>query len=415
MSDSTSPKRQTLDFESDAGSGRSKYVAGGFAILIALWMGSGYFLPSEEVETPEQAGPITPAAVTVAVRASTAEPVTQVFVAEGQALPDRDTQVRAEAGGEIAEVLVEKGDDLEAGDLIARVSTTSRQSDLERAQEELNRAQREYDNAQSLLDRGVATVDRVSQARAALASARAGVTAAEEALANTEIRAPFAGRLEELDISAGEYIKAGEGIARLVDNTPLTIRVQIPQQSLRDIALGQKAEVSFITGTEARGEVTFLSSSASAETRTFAAEIEVENADGAIPAGISARVRIPTGETKAHFVSPAILSLNTDGTLGVKTVDADKKVVFNKIAIVRAQTEGIWIAGLPDQARIITIGQGFVNHGETVNPQEETALGDGEEDALAAGVPALEERAEGEAGEGQILGSAEAAQPGVVE
>ena len=228
-------------------------------------------------------------------------------------------------------------------------------------------------------------------------------------------RGAWGGRLAGRGISAGECIKSGGGVARLVDNTPLTIRVQIPQQWLKDIALGQKAEVSFITGTTARGEVTFLSSSASAETRTFAAEIEVANADGAIPAGLSARVRIPTGEPQAHFVSPAILSLNTDGTLGVKTVDSENKVVFNKIAIVRAQTDGIWIAGLPEEARIITIGQGFVNHGETVNPQDETALEGTDEDALAAGVPALDERAEGEAGEGQIIGSAAAGQPEPVE
>lgn len=414
MTDTSTPERQRLDFESDAGAGRSKFVAGGIALLIALWMGSGFVMPTEE-EAAEDTGPITPSAVTVAVRGSTAEAVTQVFVAEGQALPDRDTQVRAEAGGEIAEVLVSKGEDVSAGDLIARLNTTARESDLARAQEELNRAQREYDNAQALLDRGVATVDRVSEARASLAAARSAVTSAEEAMRDTEIRAPFAGRLEELDISAGEFVSVGEDFARLVDNTPLTIRVQIPQQSLKDIAVGQAADVSFITGIDAKGTVKFLSSSASAETRTFTAEIEVENADGSIPAGISARVRIPTGDTQAHFVSPAILSLNTDGTLGVKTVDEEDKVVFNRIAIVRAQTDGIWIAGLPEKAEIITIGQGFVNHGETVNPQPESALAEAPVEALAASVSGLDEPEETDTGNGQITGSAEAAQAEPVE
>jgi len=414
MTDTSPEGRRTLDFQSDAGSGRSKFVAGGIAVLIALWMGSGFFLPSEEAAV-EETGPIKPSAVTVAVRGSTAEAVAQVFVAEGQALPDRDTQVRAEAGGEIAEVLVSKGDDVAAGDLIARLSTTARDSDLARAQEELNRAQREYDNAESLLERGVSTVDRVSEARASLAAARSAVTSAQEALSNTEIRAPFAGRLEELDISPGEFVSVGEDIARLVDNTPLTIRVQIPQQSLKEIAVGQAAEVSFITGVEAQGEVEFVSSSASAETRTFAAEITVDNADGAIPAGISARVRIPTGETKAHFVSPAILSLDTDGTLGVKTVGEDSKVVFNKIAIVRAQTDGIWIAGLPEQAEIITIGQGFVNHDETVNPQPESSVEGAQGQTLAAGVSGLDDPETAENGNGQITGSAEATQPEPVE
>ena len=413
MSD-TSPERKTLSFDSDAGSKRSKFIAGGIAVLIGLWMGSGYIIPSEETEAAAPA-PISPKAVTVAVRRSQADNVTQVFVAEGQALPDRDTMVRAESGGEIAEVLVAKGAVLEAGDLIARLSTTSRDSDLTRAREELNRAQREYDNAEALLERGVSTVDRVSQARATLASAQASVTTAEEALNNTEIRAPFPGRLEMLDISAGEFVSTGDDIARLVDNTPLTIQVQVPQQALKDVKEGQEAEVTFITGAEAQGEVQFVSSSASAETRTFTAEIRVENTEGAIPAGISARVRIPTGEPRAHFVSPAILSLDTNGTLGVKTVNDENKVVFNKIAIVRAQTDGIWIAGLPDEAEIITIGQGFVNDGETVNPQAETSTEDAPKEQSMTGVPEIDESEDTSAGAGQITGSAEAAQPERVE
>ena len=161
----------------------------------------------------------------------------------------------------------------------------------------------------------------------------------------------------------------GADVGRIVDNTPLTISIQIPQQSLRDIKVGQVAEVAFITGETATGEVEFVSRSADAETRTFMARIEVPNADGAIPAGISAQLRIPTGEMTAHFVSPAILSLDTDGTLGIKTVNAENVVEFHKIAIVRAQTDGIWISGLPDQTQIISIGQGFVNDGETVDPQ----------------------------------------------
>ena len=357
-------------------------------------MGSGYILPSEEAE-PEAAAPAAARAVTVAVRESRADLVDQVFAAEGQALPDRDTPIRAETSGQIGEVLVARGTDLEAGQVIARFDTAAREADLNRAQEELNRAQREFDNASALVDRGIATADRVSQAQATLAAAEAGVTAAEEAIANTEIRAPFAGRLETLDINVGEYVATGSETGRIVDNTPLTISIQVPQQSLRDIAVGQEAEVAFITGDTATGVVRFVGTSANAETRTFTAEIEVPNADGAIPAGISAQLRIPTGQVKAHFVSPAILSLNTDGTLGVKTVEGDNTVRFHEVSIVRAQTDGIWIAGLPDTAQIISIGQGFVNDGETVDPQPET-----EDAALAEAAPALPvQEAEAEIGD----------------
>ncbi|HEY9040108.1 MAG TPA: efflux RND transporter periplasmic adaptor subunit [Roseovarius sp.] len=367
MTDTPDDGRKTLTFESDKGSTRSRWVAGGLTVAIIGWMGSGYILPSND-PAPVAASK-APKAVTVAVRHSVAESVDQVFVAEGQALPDRDTAIRAETSGQVAELLVDKGALLEAGQVIARLDTAARRSDLAQAQEELNRAQREFDNASALVERGVATVDRVAQARATLAAAEAGVTSAAEAIKDTEIRAPFAGRLETLDIDPREFVSTGTDIGRIVDNTPLTIRIQIPQQSRRDIEVGQTAEVAFITGETGTGTVRFVGTSADVETRTFLAEIEVANEDGAIPAGISAQLRIPTAALTAHFVSPAILSLDTDGTLGIKTVNGDNIVEFHEISIVRAQTDGIWVSGLPDEARIISIGQGFVNDGETVDPQ----------------------------------------------
>ncbi len=398
MTDSSDDGRKTLRFESDKGSTRSRWVAGGLAVAIIGWMGSGYILPSDD--TAPIAESKAPKVVTVAVRRSVAESVDQVFVAEGQALPDRDTVIRAETSGQVAELLVDKGAMLEAGQVIARLDTAARRSDLTRAKEELKRAQREYDNASALVERGVATVDRVAEARATLAAAEAGVSSAEEAIKDTEIRAPFAGRLETLDIDEREFVSTGADIGRIVDNTPLTIRIQIPQQSRRDIKVGQTAEVAFITGESGTGKVQFVGTSADTETRTFLTEIEVTNEDGAIPAGISAQLRIPTAELTAHFVSPAILSLDTDGTLGIKTVNADNVVEFHEISIVRAQTDGIWVSGLPGETQIISIGQGFVNDGETVNPQA-----DDDEALVSPSEPvpgAPETEAQGK-GNGQII------------
>lgn len=371
MTDQTKP--QTLDFDTERGASRSKWVAWALVIAITGWMGSGYIFPSQTSDDDESQD--TVAKVTaVAVSLSKAETVTRNFVAEGQALPDRSTDLRAEATGQIKEVIVAKGDMVAAGDVIARFDVAQNEADLNRAQQELARAQLEFDNSETLVDRGVATNDRLVQARSSLASAQAAVIAAQKALDNSEITAPFAGRIEALDLNAGEFVSAGSSVGQVVDNTPLTVTIQVPQQSLRDIKAGQIADVTFITGEELQGTVAFVGSNANSETRTFLAEITVENADGAVPAGVSAEIRIPIGEITAHFLSPAILSLDTDGTLGIKTVDADNTVVFAEVKIERAQTDGIWVSGLPDTANIITIGQGYVTNGDKVNPQSETDL-----------------------------------------
>lgn len=362
-----------LNFRSDPGASRSTWIAAAVLVALLAWMGSGFLLPSP----PETVRPETPEpqAPSVMVRDSTAELVTLTFSAEGQALADRDTSLRAEAPGNVVELSARKGEMVEAGDLIARLSSTRAQADLSRAEEELARARRQFDNAQQLLERGVGTADRVSEARAALAAVESQVTAAEQALEDLAIFAPFDGRIETLTLASGEFVSAGEEIGRIVDHRPLTVAIQVPQQALNRIRDGQSATVRFITGQTREGVVTFVGTSAAAATRTFLAEIEVPNEDGAIPAGVSAEIEIPTGEARAHFVEASIVSLSPQGELGVKTVE-DGTVRFHPVEIVKAELEGVWARGLPDRAQIITIGQGFVRAGEEVNAQPaETSQG----------------------------------------
>ena len=303
---SDTPKPQTLDFGNEGGASRAKWVATAMVIVIVGWMGSGYILPNEEPEETVQTD-VAARVIAVAVAPSKSETVTQYFVAEGQALPDRTTELRAEATGQIKEVLFKKGDPVEAGDVIARFDIAQNEADLNRAQEEQARAKREFDNAETLVNRGVATNDRLAQARAALASAEASVTSAQKSFENSEITAAFSGRLEKLSLNSGEFVSAGSVVGEIVDNAPLSVTIQIPQQSLRDVKAGQTATVKFITGEERTGVVGFVGTSADAATRTFLAEINVENEDRAVPAGVSAEIRIPIGETTAHFLSPAIL------------------------------------------------------------------------------------------------------------
>jgi multidrug efflux system membrane fusion protein len=73
-------------------------------------------------------------------------------------------------------------------------------------------------------------------------------------------------------------------------------------------------------------------------------------------------------------VSPAILALADDGTLGVKTVDEDGTVVFRPVTIVEDGPDGVWLAGLPERVTFITVGQEFVTDGQKVIgvPEAET-------------------------------------------
>ncbi|RYH03793.1 efflux RND transporter periplasmic adaptor subunit [Salipiger sp. IMCC34102] len=368
MTDTKDAAPGALTFETDRGASRSVWIAAAILVGIVGWMGSGFVAPAETEAEPEATETAEALPASVVVQTVTAEDVTLTFQAEGQAQPDRDTSLRASATGDVAEVLIEKGAIVETGDVLARLSDTRARADIARAEEDQARAQREIDSAQALLDRGVGTADRVADARATLATAQAQVANAREALADLNIVAPFGGRVETLSLDEGGFVSAGEEVGRIVDNRPLTVAIQVPQQVLNRIETGQSAEVQFITGETREGTVTFVGTSAAAETRTFLAEIEVANEDGAIPAGISAEVVIPTGTAQAQFLSPSIVSLDPQGEIGVKTVE-DEIVRFYPIEIVKAELSGVWATGLPETAPIITIGQGFVQEGERVRVQ----------------------------------------------
>ncbi|WP_460274427.1 efflux RND transporter periplasmic adaptor subunit [Celeribacter sp. ULVN23_4] len=358
-----------LQFDDEPGASRSKWIACFLGLALVGWMGSGFIVASPQEDN--NTAPLEAKTFTVAIRESEARDVTKIFAAEGQAQPDRRAAVRAQASGEVVHLTAIKGATLNAGDEIARLSTRELEARVLEAEEGLKQAREDFETTQSLFERGVATATRLREVRADLASAEAQLAQAEEARDDTVIRAPFTGRLNALDLDIGSYVSAGTEIGTILDIDPLRIVIQVPQQALAQVREGEKATVSFITGEERTGTIEYVSRDADTDTRTFLAEIIVPNPEGEIASGVSAQVLIPTEKIAAHFISPAILSLSEDGRLGLKTIDQRNRVVFHEIVVERAERDGIWVSGLTQNEKLITIGQGFVSQGEEVIPVPE--------------------------------------------
>lgn len=370
MASESSPNQSgKLQFENDKGAGGSKWIAILLAIALVGWMGSGYIIPTETVEASVEEPGIR--LVSVATITSHARNVDLVLTAEGQATPDRSTDIQAKASGQVIAVQVERGALVESGQEIGRIDSETIEAQVAQAEAQLLQATEDLERVETLQERGIATENQVTQNRAVKAAAEAALTAAREQFQNTVIRAPFAGRLNDMTLDVGEFVNDGDPVAQVLDNDPLSVVVQVPQQALSRLQKGQPAEVLFITGETRPGTIGFIGSNADSQTRTFRVEVSVDNPDSLMPAGLSATVAIPTGTAQGHFISPAILSLGASGELGVKIVGEDDRVVFEPITIVRAQTDGIWVTGLDDTARIITVGQGFVAAGDTVDPRSE--------------------------------------------
>lgn len=356
---------------------RSYVIAAILTLGIAGWVVGGYALKSQGTAAgdakPEVRAEAPP--MTVAVQTQSATPVQQQIIAQGQAEPNRTVVVRAETAGQIGELLADEGVKVAAGDVIARLKINDRQARLDRARARLVQEQGAYEAAQTLGKKGYQTQRQEDQAYAALQTAKAELEEARIELEHTAIRAPFEGTLLTRPVELGTYVAVNGEIGTIVDNDPLVVRVDIAQQNISDVKAGQSAAVSFATGEKREGKIRYVAARADEGTRTFRVEIEVPNPDGKIPSGISAEARISTHSVMAHLVSPAALALNDEGVLGVKAVDENRKVTFHAAEIVRSEPSGVWVKGLPEQATIITTGQGFVRIGEVVRVAEEGSSG----------------------------------------
>ena len=79
-------------------------------------------------------------------------------------------------------------------------------------------------------------------------------------------------------------------------------------------------------------------------------------------------MQVPLQNLKAHLIPSYLLSLNDIGDLGVKIVKKDI-VYFVEIQIIEDTPEGIWVAGLPNTATVITVGQEYVMNGQEIEIQ----------------------------------------------
>jgi membrane fusion protein, multidrug efflux system len=360
---------------------RSYVIAALITLGIAGWVLGGYAMKSSGKETAEApAAAKTAAPMTVSVRTQDAKSVEQFIVAQGQAEPNRTVTIRAETKGQISEILADEGAAVQAGDIIVRIEENDRKAMLQRAEARVKEQQSAYEASQSLGKKGYQTERQSDQIYSSLQTAKAELEEARIELERIEIKAPFEGVVLSSPMELGAYVDVNGEIATIVDNDPLVVSVRISQQDVSDLKLGQPAHVTFATGQERDGKIRYIAARADVDTRTFRVEVELPNPDGEIPSGISAEAKVPTGTVLAHFVSPATLSLNDEGKLGIKTVNEDNKVAFHPATIVLSGVDGAWITGLPEHARIITLGHGFVRIGEEVQVAEE----DGDDSREAA-------------------------------
>lgn len=347
-------------------------AAAAIVAACVLWIGSG--MVGGARQPPPAPAVRADAPVRVGVVESRARAVTARLDLTGTTRPNRTVEVRAETRGRVAEVLADKGAALAAGAPIVRLAPDDRAARLARAEALFAQRDIEFQAASRLADKDYASRVRVATTRAEREAAAAELASARLDTARATIAAPFAGVLDARPVELGAVVAVDDAVATLVELNPILVAVEVSETAIGRVAPGAAAAVRLPGGAMGEGTVTYVGRVAAPATRTFRVEIAVPNPERRIAAGMTAEVSLPLGDTRAHPVSPAVLTLSDAGELGVKAVDDAGTVVFHPAQPVREDAEGLWLGGLPDALRLITVGQDFVSAGQRVEAAPDTLL-----------------------------------------
>ena len=366
---------------------RKTYItAAVIALATILWFASGALTagegPAEHPSLAEaneraraEVGDMPPTAVRGRVIHAVALP--ERVKLRGRTQNKRTVDVRAETSGRVVERPVERGTQVAEGELLCRLAVEDRNARLAQAEAAVEQARIEHEGSLRLQDRGFNSETAIAQAKARLATAEAQREAAVLDVQRTAIRAPFAGVVEDTPIEIGDYAQPGTVCASLVDLHPMLLVGSVSERDVSRFGVGANADGNLMTGQTVSGPVSFVGQQADPGTRTYRVEVTVPNPDYALRSGITTEIQIDVGAVEAHKISPAVLALDDAGNIGVRIVDAEDRVRFQRVAIVADADDGVWVRGLPAVATLITVGQETVVAGERVDVdfQSERPLG----------------------------------------
>ena len=373
---------------------RATYITAlAIAIAILTWLISGQLGGAEDVVHPTlaeqnrqaQAQAQDRLPTRVRARVINASPQIQHVVLRGKTASKRTVQVRAETTGRIIERPVERGTQVAEGDLLCQISLEDRYVGLTEARESLNQAKIEYQGSIKLKERGFQSETAIAQAKARLASAEAQLKRRELDIQRTYVRAPFAGFVEDVHQEVGDYVTPGAACVTVVDLDPMLLVGRVAEKDVHLLQLEQPVTGVLNDGSLVTGPVSFIGQQSDPATRTYAVEIQIPNAEYTLRSGITTEIRIPVAEVMAQKITPALFALDDAGQIGVRTVNADGRVEFHHVKIVRDDVDGVWVAGLPEITTIITVGQELVVPGEIVDVDFEPA-----DEMPAAAPPSIE-------------------------
>lgn len=373
-------ERLALAGPDEARSGRGKIIAIILVVaLVAAVIGWSMFGRSKPAPPPRAAE-----APNVTVVVPGRKTVDRVLSATGTLAARRELPVGvAGEGGMITRVLVEPGQWVAAGQVLATVDRSVQVQTAESlgaqvsvARSDQSIAQSELDRAQALVDRGFiskADLQRKAATRDAAAArvkvAQATLREAQARNGRLDIRAPAAGLVLTRGVEPGQIVGAGSGVLfRMAADGQIELRAALAEADLAGLRAGARASVTPVGTTQSfPGEVWQVSPVIDAQSRQGVARIALKYDPALRPGGFAAAT-IVAGASVAPLLPDSALQSDDKGNF-VYIVGADGKVARRDIRIGQVSDAGVVVlGGLDGTERVVQSAGGFLAPGQKVKP-----------------------------------------------
>ncbi len=301
--------------------------------------------------------------------------------ADGSVAAWQEVSISPEVGGfRIAEVLVNVGDRVRAGQPLATLAPTSVANDvaqqtaaLAEARAALAEAAANAQRARKLRDSGALSAQQVTQyltaeqtAQARVGAAQARLDAEKLRMSQTRVLAPDDGVISQRSAMPGAMAAAGEELFRLIREARLEWRAEVPGARLHLVHEGQPVTLALPDGSTVSGTVRIVAPTIDPRTRLGLAYVDIGELGSALRAGLYARGSFELGSSPALTV-PAASVLLRDGFSYVFTLGEDSRVRLVKVKTGRREGDRIEITeGLAAEETVVDSGVGFLVDGDPV-------------------------------------------------
>jgi len=296
--------------------------------------------------------------------------VDQEILASGNVEGRKTVKLGFLVAGKINYIAVNEGGMIEAGQLLASLDSENYKLAKEMADANLDQMQDDYNRLAMMYDRKSVSESDFSKITNGLKAARAQQKLQNKNLSDTKLYSPIKGVLLKKGVEVGEIIGAGLQIFAVSDISMIHVNASVPESDLRLIKTGSTASV-YISSLDSTfsGRVVEIGSLAEPTTRSFTVKIELANPKLVIRPGMTAEVKIATGQ-KAEILAVAgeAVLRDLDNTSYVFIADPAKKQAFKrKISLGRMRGSSIEVtSGLAQNEWVIVGGQHKINDGSFI-------------------------------------------------